>query len=44
MSALLALRTVLKTVTTMETVEGSLAPVTLDTPWTLMDTPVLVSK
>ena len=43
MSVLLALTTVLKTVTTLETVEGSHAPVTLDTPWTLMDTPALVS-
>ena len=42
MSVLLALTTVLKTVTTLETVEGSHAPVTLDTPWTLMDTPALV--
>ena len=33
---------VLTTVTTMETVEGSTAPVMLDIHWTLMDTPVLV--
>ena len=44
MSVLLALTTVLKTVTIMETVEGSLVPVTLDTHWTLMDALALVSK
>ena len=42
MNALLALTTVLKTVTILETAEGLPAAVILDTHWALMNTPVLV--
>ena len=44
MSVLLALTTVLKTVTTLGTVEDSLAPVSPDTFWTPTEAPALVSK